>query len=83
LFKDGSNTGKAVYCWKMEVKDNFYDYGKSFAQIWQNLDRQYLESKLKRNRLKKPLHFIQKMQWFYLLNPFFTSKTYIPELLKF
>lgn len=42
----------------LEEKDNFYDYEKSFDQIWQDLGRQYLESKLNeqsqtRDRRKK------------------------------
>jgi hypothetical protein len=30
----------------LKEKDNFYDYEKSFAQIWQDLGRLYLESYL-------------------------------------
>jgi uncharacterized membrane protein len=42
----------------LDAKDNFYDYEKSFDQIWQDLGRQYLESKLNeqsqtRDRRKK------------------------------
>ena len=44
----------------LDEKDNFYDYEKSFDQIWQDLGRLYLESKLNeqsqtRDRRKKKL----------------------------
>ena len=44
----------------LDEKDNFYDYEKSFDQIWQDLGRQYLESKMNeqsqtRDRRKKKL----------------------------
>jgi hypothetical protein len=49
----------------LKEKDNFYDYEKSFAQIWQDLGRLYLESYLNEqssteDRRKKNAYQIRK-----------------------
>jgi hypothetical protein len=31
---------------KLKEKDNFYDYGKGFDEIWQDLGREYIESSM-------------------------------------
>ncbi|MDR0725784.1 MAG: hypothetical protein LBF59_07255 [Prevotellaceae bacterium] len=50
----------------LKEKDNFYDYEKSFDQIWQDLGRLYLENSLneqsstKDRRKKKRLPSLEK-----------------------
>jgi hypothetical protein len=46
---------------QLKTADNFYDYGKGFDKIWQDLGRQYMESCLSetsktQDRRKKNAH---------------------------